>query len=85
LGQPATHQTLPAVEQRGATEENRLKKKESLWVEKNADRRDRMIDQEMQTMGTIYEKKDGNSPKQSSVSRNTNTRQAVSALKTKYG
>ncbi len=33
----------------------------------------------------IYEKKDGNSPKQSSVSRNTNTRQAVSALKTKYG
>lgn len=44
-----------------------------------------MVDQEMQTMGTIYEKKDGNSPKQSSVSRNTSTRQAVSALKTKYG
>lgn len=32
MGQPATHQTLPAVEPRGAAEENRLKKKESLWV-----------------------------------------------------
>lgn len=43
-----------------------------------------MIDQEMQTMGTIYEKKDSNSPKQSNVSRRTSQRQTISALKTKY-
>lgn len=36
----------------------------------------------MQTMGTIY---GSNSPKQSSISRNTSNRHAISSLKTKYG
>ncbi len=36
-------------------------------------------------MGTIYEKKDGSSPKQSNVSKKNNQRHVVSALKTKYG
>lgn len=30
-----------------------------------------MIDQEMQTMGVIYEKKDSNSPKQSTIAGHT--------------
>ena len=42
-----------------------------------------MVDQEMQTMGAIVDKRD--SPKGSSLSRPTNQRNVISSLRTKYG
>ena len=83
MTQPATHKPLPAVDSKHTADSAGPKKKESMWVEKST-KKEGMIDQEMQTMGTIYEKKDANSPKQSTVSRKGNQRQTISALKTKY-
>jgi len=42
-----------------------------------------MVDEEIQTMGIIYEKKD--SPKENSITKVNVERQAVSAFRTKYG
>lgn len=41
-----------------------------------------MVNQEIQTMGTIMDKKD--SPKGTSISRATNQRNVISSLRTKY-
>lgn len=43
--EPSTHQALPIVEQKGIIDGDRSKKKESLWVEKNPKKNDRMVDQ----------------------------------------
>lgn len=71
------YEPLPSVEQ------NSGKKKPTLWVERAVAKRDLMVDQEIQTMGAIVEKRE--SPRQSSVSRTThNHRNVLSSFKTKY-